>query len=39
LAQRQLGLMGQVAPKRFHHLTDREIADLYQYLAALKPAS
>jgi len=39
LDQRQLGLMGQVALKRFHHLTDREIADLYQYLAALKPAS
>jgi len=39
LDQRQLGLMGQVALKRFRNLTDREIADLYQYLAALKPAS
>jgi mono/diheme cytochrome c family protein len=39
LDQRQLRLMGQMALKRFRHLTDREIADLYQYLAALKPAS
>jgi mono/diheme cytochrome c family protein len=39
LDQRQLGLMGRVALNRFRHLTEREIADLYQYLAALKPAS
>ncbi|HEU5153296.1 MAG TPA: c-type cytochrome, partial [Gemmatimonadales bacterium] len=37
LDQRQLGLMGQVALKRFRHLTDGEIADLYQYLGGLKP--
>ena len=39
LDKRQLGLMGQVALKRFRHLTDREIGDLYQYLAGLKPLS
>ena len=39
LDQRQLGLMGRVARSRFHYLTEVEIADLYRYLAGLKPRS
>jgi mono/diheme cytochrome c family protein len=39
VSQRQLRLMGDMSRKRFSHLTEVEIADLYQYLSSLKPPS
>jgi mono/diheme cytochrome c family protein len=39
VSQRQLRLMGDMSRRRFSHMTEVEMADLYQYLSSLKPPS